>query len=275
MNRDAEKMARRAAATTGDVAAASDVADDVSAVGKSGRAAALGAGGKHRARRADGAASRARILEAAGKLFADQGYEAVSTRALAKAARVNLSAIGYHFGGKAGLYQQVVRQLIVDSEPIMGPAIERLEGGVANARGDRVRLAQVMAGFVRHLLGAVLRDERMRWQMALILREFHQPSPWFPMLLEERIHPLHNAVAGLVGGATGRRPEAAETRLLTAALIGQCMALGAARRVVWARLGWDGYTPERVEFIVRTLTPAVLAMFGLPSIDPDAQGGKP
>ncbi len=274
MNRDAEKMARRAAATTGDVAAAGDVA----AGGETGRAAASGAGGKRparRRRRAGGAASRARILEAAGKLFADQGYDAVSTRALAKAARVNLSAIGYHFGGKAGLYQQVLRQLIVDSEPIMGPAVERLESGVANAHGDRVRLAEVMAGFVRHLLGAVLRDERMRWQMALILREFHQPSPWFPMLLEERIHPLHNAVAGLVGVATGRRPEAAETRLLTAALIGQCMALGAARRVVWARLGWDGYTPERVEFIVRTLTPAVLAMFDLPQIDPGAPGGKP
>ncbi|MCH7929544.1 MAG: CerR family C-terminal domain-containing protein [Proteobacteria bacterium] len=273
MNRDAEKVARRAAATTGDVAAAGDVA----ARDKTGRAAARGAGGRRpaRRRRADGAASRARILEAAGKLFADQGYDAVSTRALAKAARVNLSAIGYHFGGKAGLYQEVLRQLIVDSEPIMGPAAEGLRMGVAGARGDKAKLAEVMAGFIRHLLGAVLRDERMRWPMALMLREFHQPSPWFPMLLEQRIHPLHNAVAGLVGAATGRRPDDAETRLLTAVLIGQCMALGAARRVVWARLGWDAYTPERVEFIVRTLTPAVLAMFGLPAIDPDAQGAKP
>ncbi|MCH9020032.1 MAG: CerR family C-terminal domain-containing protein [Proteobacteria bacterium] len=255
----------------GDVAAAGDVV----ARDETGRAAALGAGGKHRARRADGAASRARILEAAGKLFADQGYDAVSTRALAKAARVNLSAIGYHFGGKAGLYQEVLRQLIVDSEPIMGPAAEGLRMGVAGARGDKAKLAEVMAGFIRHLLGAVLRDDRMRWPMALMLREFNQPSPWFPMLLEQRIHPLHNAVAGLVGAATGRRPDDAETRLLTAVLIGQCMVLGAARRVVWARLGWDAYTPERVEFIVRTLTPAVLAMFGLPAIDPDAQGGKP
>ena len=87
--------------------------------------------------RADGAASRDRMLEAAGKLFASQGYTAVSTRALAKSAAVNLSAIAYHFGGKDGLYREVLRRLIADSEPIMQPAIARLDAGVAVAGGDR------------------------------------------------------------------------------------------------------------------------------------------
>ena len=87
------------------------------------------------------------------------------------------------------------------------------------------------------------------------------------MLLEDRIHPLHNAVAGLVGAASGRPAEAPETRLLTAALIGQCMALGAARRVIWARLDWDEYTPERITFVIATIVPAVLAMFGLPAVE--------
>ncbi len=223
--------------------------------------------------RADGAASRERMLEAAGKLFAKQGFDTVSIRAVAKAAEVNLSAIGYHFGDKEGLYRGVLRRLIEDSEPVMGPVAERLTSGVAAAAGDRAMLAALLAGFLRHLLGSVLVDERMRWQMQLMLREFHEPSAAFPMLLEERIHPLHNAVAGLVGAATDRAAEAPETRLLTAAIIGQCMALGAARTVVCARLGWDGYTPERVDFIIRTLTPAVLAMLGLPQIEGAAAGG--
>ena len=231
-----------------------------------------GAGAPRGRGRADGEASRARILEAAGKLFAERSYAAVSTRAVARAASTNVSAIGYHFGGKDGLYRAVLRQLIDDTRPIIHPAIEGLNAGVAGAAGDRERLAHVMAGFVRGLLGSVLGSERMRWQMPLLLREFHQPSVWFPMLLEERIHPLHDAVCVLIGAATGRAPEAPETRLLTAALIGQCMALGAARRVVCARLGWDGYSPERVDFIVRTVTPAVLAMFGLPAADPAAGG---
>ncbi len=220
--------------------------------------------------RADGAASRARMLEAAGKLFASQGYTAVSTRALAGAARVNLSAIAYHFGDKEGLYHAVLRQLIAETEPILQPAVEHLGAGVAAAAGDRVQLARIAAGLVRHLLVSIVGNERMRWHMALLLREFQEPSSAFPMLLEERIHPLHNAVAGLVGAATGRAPGDPETRLLTAAVIGQCMMFGAARAVVLARLGWDAYTPERVETIGRTIAPAVLAMLGLPPIDGDA-----
>ena len=218
-------------------------------------------------RRADGEASRARILEAAGKLFAQHSFSSVSTRRIAKAAGVNLSAIGYHFGGKEELYGAVLHQLVVDTEPMIGPAIAHLDAGVAAAAGDRHKLALVMAGFLPGFIRSILGTERMRWQMALMLREFNHPSSLFPMLLEERIHPLHNAVAGLLGAASGRPADAPETRLLTAALIGQCMALGAARRVVWARLGWDGYTPERVDFVIATLVPAVLAMFGLPAVE--------
>ena len=222
-------------------------------------------------RRADGEASRARILEAAGRLFAEHSYDSVSTRRIAKAAGSNLSAIGYHFGGKEELYGAVLHQLVTDTEPMIGPAIARLDAGVADADGDRHKLAEVMAGFLHGLLTSILGTERMRWQMALMLREFHQPSSWFPMLLAERIHPLHDAVAGLVGAARGRPADAPETRLLTAGLIGQCMALGAARRVVWARLDWDEYTPERVDFVIATMVPAVLAMFDLPAVEGSAE----
>ena len=217
-------------------------------------------------RRADGQASRARILEAAGKLFAEHSFSSVSTRRIAKAAGANLSAIGYHFGGKDELYGAVLRQLVDDTEPMIGPAIADLDAGVAAAAGDRQKLARLMTQFLGGLLGSILGNERMRWQIALMLREFHQPSSWFPMLLAERIHPLHNAVAGLIGAASGRPAEAPETRLITAALIGQCMVLGAARRVVWARLDWDEYTPERIEFVIATIVPAALAMVGLPAV---------
>ncbi len=220
--------------------------------------------GARRQARADGTASRARLLTAAGRLFARQGFDGVSTRELAKAARVNLSAIAYHFGGKEGLYREVLHRLVVDSEPMIGAVIAGLGRGVADAAGDKAKLAAVTAGFVRHMLGGILGDERMRWQMAMMLKEFQEPSKFFTMLLDERVHPLHNALAELVAAATGRRPEDPETRLLTVSLIGQIMAFGAARTVVWARLGWDRYTPERVETIVRTVTPVVLGGLGLP-----------
>ncbi len=220
--------------------------------------------------RPGGPESRARLLEAAGKLFAREGFDAVSTRALARAAKVNLAAITYHFGGKQGLYHEVLRQLVDDTEPLVAPVVERLGDGVRAAGADRKALAGLAAWFIRHLFTAILSHEPIRWQMAMVLREFYEPSEEFPMLLRERINPLHDAVAGLVAAAKGQGPRAPETLLLTHAVLGQCMMFGAARTVVWARLDWDGYTPERVERIIATVTPAVLAMLGLP----DAAGTK-
>jgi AcrR family transcriptional regulator len=48
--------------------------------------------------------TRERILDAAEKLFGELGYAATSIRALTRAARVNLGAVTYHFGGKEELY---------------------------------------------------------------------------------------------------------------------------------------------------------------------------
>lgn len=54
--------------------------------------------------------SRSRILAAATPMFARQGLNGVSVRSLASAAGVNLSMISYHFGGKEGLYAEILKK---------------------------------------------------------------------------------------------------------------------------------------------------------------------
>ena len=58
-----------------------------------------------RAPRADGVEARARLLHTAVHLFAEKGFANTSTRELATAAGVNIAAISYYFGDKAGLYR--------------------------------------------------------------------------------------------------------------------------------------------------------------------------
>lgn len=52
-------------------------------------------------------ATRARILEAAEKLFAEHGLDGVSVRTIAAAAHVDVAMIGYHFSSKLGLFRAV------------------------------------------------------------------------------------------------------------------------------------------------------------------------
>ncbi len=54
--------------------------------------------------------SRSRILAAATPLFARHGLNGVNVRSLASAAGVNLSMISYHFGGKEGLYAEILKE---------------------------------------------------------------------------------------------------------------------------------------------------------------------
>jgi TetR/AcrR family transcriptional regulator, regulator of cefoperazone and chloramphenicol sensitivity len=58
-----------------------------------------------RATRSNGAEARARLLHTAVHLFAEKGFAKTSTRELATAAGVNIAAISYYFGDKAGLYR--------------------------------------------------------------------------------------------------------------------------------------------------------------------------
>lgn len=55
--------------------------------------------------RPTGEGVRDRILDEAQALFAEHGYSAASTRAIAQAAGVNLAQLHYHFGAKRDLFK--------------------------------------------------------------------------------------------------------------------------------------------------------------------------
>ncbi|MFV3411228.1 TetR/AcrR family transcriptional regulator [Pseudomonas sp. NY15436] len=62
----------------------------------------------YREPRKDGEATRTRILEAAGELFATFGFAETSNKAVAAKAEVDLASINYHFSNRNGLYQAVL-----------------------------------------------------------------------------------------------------------------------------------------------------------------------
>jgi AcrR family transcriptional regulator len=67
-------------------------------------------------RRHDAAASRAALLEAAGALFDERGYDAATVRDIGERADVDPALIARYFGGKEGLYLATMQQ---DDRPPM------------------------------------------------------------------------------------------------------------------------------------------------------------
>lgn len=56
--------------------------------------------------------SKQKILNAAVKLFARKGFDAVSIREICKEAEINLCMISYYFGGKQELYNAIIEDLV-------------------------------------------------------------------------------------------------------------------------------------------------------------------
>ena len=106
-------------------------------------------------------AVRERLQAAARTLFAQHGYFAVSTRAVAEAAGVNPAMIHYYFGSKQGLYEA----MIADTFSPMFEALKNvLSAGPALNPSEPTPLRRFFDTYMR-TLGA------NPWMPPLILRE--------------------------------------------------------------------------------------------------------
>ncbi|MFD8540375.1 TetR/AcrR family transcriptional regulator [Streptomyces rubrogriseus] len=88
--------------------------------------------------------TRTKVLDAAERLFAENGYSGTSVRAITGLAGANLAAVAYHFGSKADLMAAVVRRVI---DPITNAQRTRLDELLARAGEPRVAdLVEAFAG---------------------------------------------------------------------------------------------------------------------------------
>ena len=157
----------------------------------------------------------------------------------------------------------MIETLVTDLEPRRSALIDLLSHAVEAADGDRSKLADVTRRFIQGVLSYMLGGGMPSWHMQLILREVNQPSLGFDLILDGHLNPLHDAIARLVGAATGQDPLGSSSKLLTQSVLGMCLSFGPVRSVVLACLDWDQYTPERIDQVVAVVAPAVVRALGL------------
>ncbi len=63
-----------------------------------------------RENRTDGNHTRALLIKHAGIMFAEHGYQAISSKDICWAASVTPASVNYHFGSKEGLYHEVLME---------------------------------------------------------------------------------------------------------------------------------------------------------------------
>ncbi|WP_260293400.1 TetR/AcrR family transcriptional regulator [Sedimenticola hydrogenitrophicus] len=101
--------------------------------------------------------TRSALLTAARRLFARDGYQAVSVRQLAQEANVNPAMVKYHFRNKEGLYLAVIQETV-------SPILQQFAALVADGPLDR----EALAGLLRSYMALLQREA---WLPPLVTRE--------------------------------------------------------------------------------------------------------
>jgi AcrR family transcriptional regulator len=107
------------------------------------------ANGEHRSDPPSTAQTRTALVEAAQRLFSEQGYASVGIRDIAEAAGANIASINYYFGSKQALYLEAVRSAMAcaaDESPWVV-----LEPDIADAEAAAIMLARFVRGYIAHL----------------------------------------------------------------------------------------------------------------------------
>ena len=183
--------------------------------------------------------TREKLIDAAGRIFADRGYQAATVREICDAAGENVAAIHYHFGDKLGLYTQVVQQSMHAAE------IE----GIRNALNLNSPPQDILRAVIRARLRSIERGDRPDWHFRILVHEMAQPTPVLRQLINEVGAPLFQRLLMVIGGMIGLPPEDDKTRMCALSVMGQILAYVFATPLlagVWPELKM---TPEQVDRI--------------------------
>jgi AcrR family transcriptional regulator len=132
--------------------------------------------------------TRERLLSAASRLFAERGFAKVTVRDICRRARANVAAVNYHFHGKTGLYEDVLRSAI----QIMRGTTEAAE----RAGAGRPPAAQLEA-FISIFLQRVVEGHNS-WIHGLMMHELSDPTPALDLVVDQVLRPRMAYLSGII-----------------------------------------------------------------------------
>ncbi len=133
--------------------------------------------------------AKTRILDAAERLFMENGYAATSVRMITGAAGVPVALVNYHFGSKQGLMEAVYERALGARGGSRVSYLDKLE---AEAGGQAIPVDVLVDAFLSSAL-RLTRKDTISGEVfkQLIGRAFYEPGPgteaFFPLEYREAV----------------------------------------------------------------------------------------
>lgn len=171
-------------------------------------------------------ATRARLLDIAGPLFAQHGFRDTGIKQICDAAGCNVAAINYHFGSKQDFYAAVLAHAHRSAFSVH-PMPQPRRGMAAE---------EEFREWVRWWIRSMLNPDKPVWLQTLMAREMVDPTSALDEMVERSVRPLFDRLFGIVRRLLPRGAGVEHARLCVHGVIGQALHYKHARPVM-QRLG--------------------------------------
>jgi AcrR family transcriptional regulator len=193
--------------------------------------------------------TRAKLLDAAGEVFAEVGYPRATIREICARAGVNGALVNYHFGDKLELYAETLQRLV---------SVARIDA-VGAALNKKAPPETVLREAIKARLRGVASGDQNGWLFTILAHEIAEPTPAMTHVIDTVLRPLYNQLYEVVGALIGLPAADGQTRLCTHSIMGQILIYVLAGPV-FARLWPDmKITPENLDRIADHVTDFSLA----------------
>ena len=184
--------------------------------------------------------TRARILDAAERLFAQGGFDGASMRDIAVAAEVPVALVNFHGGAKEALFETVVARR---AEALAQCRRDALEAAKANGKPPDLRT--VLDCFIRPYLHLAATGGAQWTAYARLIAHVSADERWRP--ISERC--FDPTVAVFVADLVGQFPEAEKQRITGAFVfsISAMLSLATSRWRIEAMAGGPGGTTSGLD----------------------------
>src|SRR5262249_10159217 len=185
--------------------------------------------------------TRAKLLAAAGEVFARAGYYNATIREICALAGANVAAVNYHFRDKLGLYTEVLRKSV--GVPQNQAVLKMFEQDTPPSEV----LRHVIRAMVQRMCGTDRHELNLRFQ--LMAQELARPMPVRSCVIDEAVRPIYTRMLALISSMLGLPPDDPKTRLCTHSVVGQIAHYVHARPVVAQLWPQQKMTPEQLDQI--------------------------
>lgn len=189
--------------------------------------------------------TRQRLLDAAGEVFAEHGFQKTTVREICKRAKANIAAINYHFRDKDSLYSAVLQYAHQCASEKYPPN---------PGTGTDATSEQRLRVFVRSFLLRIFDEGRPAWHGKLMAREMIEPTRALDALVENEIRPISQQLELIVRELIGARASDDVVCLCARSIVSQCVFYHHARPVISRLYPNQRYEAEDIEILADHIT---------------------